>query len=86
MGKYIFMENIFHQQRSNSHPEGMRHCFTPWAPDTDSSYLGRPTLTLHPLTFRRPRCNTVFDRAPDTDTDSAPFDISVIVSLIVYAT
>jgi hypothetical protein len=26
-GKYIFMENIFHQQRSNSHPEGMCHCF-----------------------------------------------------------
>jgi hypothetical protein len=24
--KYIFMENIFHQLGSNSHPEGLRHC------------------------------------------------------------
>jgi ribosomal protein L27 len=24
--KYIFMENIFYQLGSNSHPEGMRHC------------------------------------------------------------
>jgi len=24
--KYIFMENMFHQLGSNSHPEGLRHC------------------------------------------------------------
>jgi hypothetical protein len=27
IGKYIFMENIFHQQGSNSHPEGLRHWY-----------------------------------------------------------
>jgi hypothetical protein len=26
IGKYIFMENIFHRQGSNSHPEGLRQC------------------------------------------------------------
>jgi hypothetical protein len=28
IGKYILMENILHHQGSNSHPEGMRRCFT----------------------------------------------------------
>jgi hypothetical protein len=27
IGKYIFMENIFYQQGSNSHPEGLSHCY-----------------------------------------------------------
>ena len=42
-GKYIFMENIFHQQGSNSHPEGLRHC---------SFYVAGRVLNTRPRKLR----------------------------------
>jgi hypothetical protein len=43
--KYIFMENTFYQQGSNSHPEGMRHRFPFFSPSFFHTISLSPAFT-----------------------------------------